>query len=143
MFWLERCADSESIPPRIDGKALFGTYALLFFKHYDQYRETVTYAGHAFAPLSTKIRELEPVVRKLVAIEPECQLMLWEEVRPSMIDLLDMDKTISEAELGIGDIVVFQRALSLPEAALLRLPLADQWYSFMSDPALEELVTIS
>lgn len=136
-FWLEHCLDPQNTPAVRSGAAIAETHSLIFFKYYDPYRETLEYCGHRFVSLSSPVRALEELARGFRGIEEGTELLLFEEVKPTMVDLLNMDLTISGAELGIGDIVVFQQAVDPSEKKFLNLSLASDWYAKMRDQPQE------
>ena len=51
---------------------------------------------------------LAPALRRMAGLKGDPELLLWEEVRPTMISALKHDETAVSAELGNGDIVTFQ-----------------------------------
>ncbi|KAJ3352468.1 hypothetical protein HDU91_005994, partial [Kappamyces sp. JEL0680] len=60
------------------------------------------------------VGNLIPVIRKAAKIPETRTILLYEEVKPGMIDLVSLDNTFVGAELLDGDILVFQEEL-LPE----------------------------
>jgi ubiquitin carboxyl-terminal hydrolase 7 len=75
---------------------------LLFFKLYDPVRETISYIGRAFVAGGTKVSDLTPVVRPLLAAHgaapasPSAELLYYEEVKfdPVMVELMDKKATL-------------------------------------------------
>jgi len=42
----------------------------------------------------------------------DTQLLLYEEIKPDMIDEIQLNQTCLEAEIGNGDIICFQKAIT-------------------------------
>eukprot|EP00123_Amoebidium_parasiticum_P017348 comp23811_c0_seq1/m.41432 comp23811_c0_seq1/g.41432 ORF comp23811_c0_seq1/g.41432 comp23811_c0_seq1/m.41432 type:complete len:1238 (-) comp23811_c0_seq1:366-4079(-) len=91
---------------------------LLFFKFYDPVKETLEYVGHATVNKMQKIRELYPMLRRLVGLGPTEPIVCYEEIKPDYIELCVPDKTLTGSEMGNGDIVVFQRRRTVHKEAL-------------------------
>ncbi|XP_072029470.1 ubiquitin carboxyl-terminal hydrolase 7-like [Amphiura filiformis] len=100
------CPDSVLLP--FDKE----TDVLLFLKMYDPKAKIVSYCGHAYAPISTKISQLIPLMCERAGYPPNTRLAIYEEVKPNMTEKipdqsLDLEKALDE--LMDGDILVFQR----------------------------------
>lgn len=59
---------------------------LLFFKMYDPKQKKIHYCGHAYVPVSRKLCELVPLLNERAGFAPDTELLLYEEVRPNMIE---------------------------------------------------------
>ncbi|XP_072029469.1 ubiquitin carboxyl-terminal hydrolase 7-like isoform X3 [Amphiura filiformis] len=87
------------------------TDVLLFLKMYDPKAKRVSYCGHVYAPISTKINQLIPLMCERAGYPPNTRLAIYEEVKPNMTEKipdqsLQLDKALDE--LMDGDILVFQ-----------------------------------
>ena len=86
---------------------------LLFFKYYDPKHRILSYFCHLHRPITSKTRELIPILNKMAGFPPETELILFEEVKLNMVDqITELDQPLNKVldELMDGDIVVFQRA---------------------------------
>ncbi|UYV65714.1 USP7 [Cordylochernes scorpioides] len=86
---------------------------LLFFKLYDPRTKVISYCGHAYVSRSTTAKELVPLLNKRAGFLPDTNLLLYEEVKPNMVERIEqLDVPLEKAleELMAGDILVFQKA---------------------------------
>ncbi|KAJ3058169.1 hypothetical protein HDU98_005718, partial [Podochytrium sp. JEL0797] len=106
-----------------------GDCALLFIKRYDplsgkiQLSDTCArapMAGKSFFVKSQKMIDALPEMMDLAGLQGKVKV--FEEVKPSMIDPVDMSKTFAMAELGTGDILCLQNDLPADEVAQLSDP---------------------
>lgn len=51
----------------------------------------------------------------MAGFEPGTDLILYEEIKPDMIDLMDTEKSFSDSEIQDGDIICIQKALTEEE----------------------------
>lgn len=85
---------------------------LLLLKYFDIEQQTMRGVGHAYLAKDKKIEDLIPSIRKAMSwgdSPTNEQLMLWEEIKPNMIEPLKLKFTLKMAELQDGDIVCFQK----------------------------------
>ncbi|KAK7111658.1 ubiquitin carboxyl-terminal hydrolase 7-like isoform X1 [Littorina saxatilis] len=85
---------------------------LLFLKLYNPRQKSVSYCGHLYVPISAKAIELVPELNRKAGFPVNTPLMLFEEVKPNLIERLeDLSLPIEKLldELMDGDIIVFQR----------------------------------
>jgi len=102
---------------------------LLFLKMYDPRTKSISYCGHAYVPISAKGSELMPELNKRAGFPPETQLILFEEVKPNLLEMLPshelpMEKMLEE--LMDGDIIVFQK--DEPDLDQYELPTAKDYF---------------
>lgn len=88
------------------------TDVLLFLKYYDPVIKQISYVGHIYVPIRTKIQDLLPIMRKKAGFTEKVLLALYEEVKPNLTERIEdltmqLDKGLEE--LMDGDIIVFQR----------------------------------
>lgn len=88
------------------------TDVLLYLKMYEPRTKSISYVGHLYVPISTKANELVPELNRKASFPVTTPLLLYEEVKPNMIERLEdlslpMEKLLEE--LMDGDIIVFQR----------------------------------
>ena len=78
-------------------------------KYYDPYTTTVKYVGRAIVRSSLKISDLHMIMNNMADLPVGTPLVVFEEVKPSMIDALMPNITLKAAEIRNGDILVFQQ----------------------------------
>ncbi|KAH7944113.1 hypothetical protein HPB52_015798 [Rhipicephalus sanguineus] len=88
------------------------TDVLLFFKMYDPRLKQIAYCGHVYMPIVAKAKELLPLLNKRAGFPADTELVLYEEVKPNIVDRIeDLELPLEKVleELMDGDIIVFQR----------------------------------
>ncbi|KAF7559047.1 hypothetical protein G7046_g5116 [Stylonectria norvegica] len=115
---------AEEVKP--DGEPLWPSYQsqpngvvvkndtiLLLLKHFDSDNQTLTGIGHVYIAKEKKVEELVPLILKKMGwgdkLPADERLLLWEEIKPTMIEPLKPKQSLKVAELQDGDIVCFQR----------------------------------
>ncbi|XP_023245457.1 ubiquitin carboxyl-terminal hydrolase 7 [Copidosoma floridanum] len=88
------------------------TDVLLFFKLYDPKKKRIHYCGHHYMPVTSKVQELIPVLNDRAGYRPNTNLILFEEIKPNMVEKIEnlsepLEKVLEE--LMDGDIIVFQK----------------------------------
>ncbi|PHH62194.1 hypothetical protein CDD81_7388 [Ophiocordyceps australis] len=110
-------ADGEPLWPSYQGQSngvlVKNDTIMLLLKHFDCEKQTLRGVGHIYIGKEKKVEELVPLMLqkmgwgdKLLADE---KLLLWEEIKPTMIEPLKAKQSLKMAELQDGDIVCFQR----------------------------------
>ncbi|ORY41889.1 cysteine proteinase [Rhizoclosmatium globosum] len=107
--------DTESIAPS-DPNSI-----LIFIKRYDPLSGTIRVAGKCFFSRTQKLQDAIPDILDIAGIQGP-NIKVFEEVKPTMIDEVDLSKTFTEAELGTGDILCVQNVLPADELAQLPDP---------------------
>ncbi|KAJ3129556.1 hypothetical protein HK098_001032 [Nowakowskiella sp. JEL0407] len=96
---------------------------LIFLKYYNPYEAKMEYLGKVtIKSKSMKIQDLIPIALERKKLPVDTPVKLWEEVKPTMIDLLKPKNTFVQAELGDGDIICIQPDLSPKELEELKEP---------------------
>ncbi|KAL3876817.1 hypothetical protein ACJMK2_034611, partial [Sinanodonta woodiana] len=85
---------------------------LLFLKMYDPKTKSISYCGHIYFPIAGRASEMLPEMCKRAGFPVDTPLLLFEEVKPSLLELLQnqdlpLEKLLDE--LMDGDIIIFQR----------------------------------
>ncbi|XP_065899368.1 ubiquitin carboxyl-terminal hydrolase 7-like isoform X2 [Dysidea avara] len=89
----------------------FRSEVLLFYKYYDPTVQKISYVGHSYESITRFFVELMPALREKVGLDTNTPLLLYEEVKPNMIELIDPNKQLRQLEeIRDGDIICFQRA---------------------------------
>ena len=142
-IWVEEAESFE------DGKPLWqdagsqqnnNSSTLLFLKHFDIEAQTLKGIGHVYLKKQQKISELGSMIQqKMGWTSPSSKgtllngsingktssessapnLMLFEEIKQSMIENMKLKSTVLQSELQDGDIICFQRCISDKEASSL------------------------
>lgn len=80
----------ELMPPDLGQCALPSfdkdTDVLLFFKLYDPKQKKIHYCGHHYLPVTSKLSDLVPLLNERAGFPPDTELVLYEEIRPNMIE---------------------------------------------------------
>ncbi|XP_064631404.1 ubiquitin carboxyl-terminal hydrolase 7-like isoform X2 [Lineus longissimus] len=102
---------------------------LLFFKRYDPKTKSISYCGHMCLSITTRVSDLVPVLCQRGGLPLGTRLLIFEEVKPNLVELIeDHDQPLEKAldELMDGDILLFQKYD--PEYANLELPTAAEYF---------------
>ncbi|XP_044253293.1 ubiquitin carboxyl-terminal hydrolase 7 isoform X1 [Tribolium madens] len=88
------------------------TDVLLFFKMYDPKQKKIHYCGHSYLPVTSKLGDLIPMLNERAGFPSETELVLYEEIRPNMIEKITnysdpLEKVLDE--LMDGDIILFEK----------------------------------
>lgn len=89
---------------------------LLFLKCFDVEHQTLRGVGSLYISKEKKVEDLvQPILAKMNWPEKTSsgernQLLLFEEIKPQMVDPMKPKQTLKAAELQDGDIICFQRA---------------------------------
>jgi ubiquitin carboxyl-terminal hydrolase 7 len=130
-LYLEIVGEQPSGPPPEDAPAPEGEgqegwpvlgagQLLLFLKFYEPHGEQLSFVGTHVASSSDTLADLLPVLRRAKDLPKDQPLTVYEEVEfetSVRFELLPESRTLKEAELQSGDIVVYQCALSEAAAA--------------------------
>ncbi|KAG6004547.1 hypothetical protein E4U21_000931 [Claviceps maximensis] len=118
----ESDADGEPIWPsyqsQSNGVIVKNDTILLFLKHFDSHQQTLRGIGHAYIGKEKKVEDLVPRIMEMMGwgdqLPADDKLLLWEEIKPTMIEPLKAKQTLKVAELQDGDIICFQRCSARP-----------------------------
>ena len=62
---------------------------LLFFKYFEPISRTLSYVTHLYCPISLRMRDLFPRLRQLAGLPPQTPILLYEEVKPTMVEAIE------------------------------------------------------
>lgn len=126
-------AEGEAVWPTYQGQngmVVKSDLILLFLKHFDAESQSLHGVGHVYINKEKKVEELVPLICKRMGWGDKApgddKIMLWEEIKPTMIESLRAKQTLKAAELQDGDIVCFQRVLEKKTGLEKRLGLGDK-----------------
>lgn len=112
---------ADAVAPDDEGwPVLPAGHLLLFIKFYDPKTETLRFVGTHVALQSHTLVDLLPVLRQKKGLPSNTDLAVYEEVEFESnvrFEALSEHRTLKDAELQSGDIIVFQ-SLPLPDVAL-------------------------
>ncbi|CAO3657616.1 unnamed protein product [Mucor hiemalis] len=108
-LYLEIAEDNKPLP------ILKNDQMLLFVKYFDVKQQKLRGLGHIFVSLNDKVNSILSTSVEKAGLPKSTSIQLYEEVRPTSIDLLKGDQTFRRAEIQHGDIVCFQQSLSVKE----------------------------
>jgi ubiquitin carboxyl-terminal hydrolase 7 len=93
---------------------------LVFLKYFDPETQTLRGSGHVYVRKNDKVSELFSSILASKKWPTNTQVKLFEEIKPSMIELMKPKQSLNQAEIQDGDIVCFQKVLSDKESAVLQ-----------------------
>ncbi|KAJ2886766.1 ubiquitin-specific protease ubp15, partial [Coemansia aciculifera] len=82
--------------------------SLIHLRFYDPSRSLLTGVGHMYIEATQMVRDIMPHLREAAVLSPDTPIALYEEVKPTLIDRLNLDQTFRKAEISTGDIICFQ-----------------------------------
>lgn len=116
-LWAEVAEQStperEAIWPATPGTAMTPSRSdliVLFLKYFDFELQEIRGLGHVYISKDKKVEDLVPLILKKMDWPHTVTLMLYEEIKPSMIEPMKAKQTLKAAELQDGDIICFQPA---------------------------------
>jgi ubiquitin carboxyl-terminal hydrolase 7 len=80
----------------------------VFLKWFDHESGTLSFLGHAIVNGAWRIGQLVPSVLAARGLAPDTPLAAFEEIKPTMINPLDLDAEFTGAEMQVGDIITWQ-----------------------------------
>lgn len=105
---------------------------LLFFKYYDPESRTVTYCGSHVFKQKNKVADVLPIMKQMVAFDPNTILDVYEEVRPTMIEAVVPNASLKQSELQHGDILIFQKSLTEEDKQHYEYPGIPDYYRYLA-----------
>jgi len=102
---------------------------MLFFKYYEPSTKKMHYMGHLYLSITTKLSAILPKLCQMANIPQSSSLLLWEEIKPNLLEMLsDVEQPLEHVleELMDGDIIVYQR--EVPEHNNFELPTAKDYF---------------
>jgi ubiquitin carboxyl-terminal hydrolase 7 len=89
----------------------------LFVKYFDAEAQAVSFVGTHLARSTDRLSDLVPVLRALKGLDASQELVVYEEVEfesTVLFNAIREDRTLRDAEVQNGDILVFQLLSDLP-----------------------------
>lgn len=111
---------------------------VILLKYYDPATQRLSYVcKRTIRNKNKKISMLNEFLCDLQGFPQGTPLRIYEEVKPTMIDLVNTQITFAKAELGDGDILCFQKELNAQEVATYgELAYVDKYYEMLQNRIL-------
>jgi ubiquitin carboxyl-terminal hydrolase 7 len=94
---------------------------LVFLKYYDPLTKNMEFVGNYIIDRrEKKFIEMVPDFNEMMGFPKDTPLILFEEIKPDMIEEIPLKNNSIEAEIGNGDIICFQKALTQEKEEKLR-----------------------
>ena len=132
-LWAEVCPRSE------DGQVHFPDTAsangaapiLVFLKYFDVKNQQLSGVGHVYVKRNDKVSEIAPQINKLMNWNSSTPLLLFEEIKFSMIEAMKPKQTFQASEIQDGDIICFQQNFSESDQPPVTYTDARLYYDFL------------
>lgn len=83
-------------------------HIMIFLKHFDTSKQTLFGVGKVLVSRNSKVQDLHPMINERMRWTPGTPLRLYEEIKPSMIELMKPKITFAQSEIQDGDVICFQ-----------------------------------
>jgi len=94
---------------------------MVFLKYYDPITRNMEFVGNYIIDRKDKkFSEMVPDFNEMKGFPKDTQLLLYEEIKPDMIEEIPLKNNSTTAEIGNGDIICFQKALTEEQEEQLR-----------------------
>ncbi|KAI8341471.1 hypothetical protein BC941DRAFT_416983 [Chlamydoabsidia padenii] len=88
---------------------------LIFIKLFDPFRQDICGIGKIYASKVAPVGSIVEDLNRLAGFEQDTELLLYEEIKPKMIEPLNTENSFSAEEIQDGDIICIQKALTNQE----------------------------
>lgn len=105
---------------------------IVFLKHFDVATQTLSGLTHLFVQKQAKVGDLNKIITERMGWPAGTEVLLFEEIKPSMVEPMKPKQTFHQSEIQDGDIICFQKKVSeseLPPNA--EFAEARQYYDYM------------
>ncbi|KAI8641621.1 hypothetical protein BD408DRAFT_452094 [Parasitella parasitica] len=92
---------------------------LIFIKLFSPELQKIQGLTHLYAQKDAKVKSIVGTLKQLAGFEESDDICIYEEIKSTMIDLVDTELSFNQAELQDGDILCVQRKLSPQEEAII------------------------
>ncbi|KAI9319606.1 hypothetical protein BX666DRAFT_1914369 [Dichotomocladium elegans] len=93
---------------------------MVFLKYFDIKKQKIFGMGRIYVKSGEKIGDVVPTLRERAGLPKESSLALYEEVKPTVFDYMNLKATFQQSEIKTGDIICYQLELSTEEAKDIR-----------------------
>ena len=108
------------------------TSVLVFLKCFDVFAQELTGVAGVYVHKAQKVGELAPTILELMGWPAGTEVILFEEIKHTMIEQMKPKQTFQQSEIQDGDVITFQRVLNeteLPPKVLYTD--AKQYYDYL------------
>jgi ubiquitin carboxyl-terminal hydrolase 7 len=102
---------------------------LLFFKYYEPENGSITFVGTWLAKQRQTAGELVPIFNEIMGIDPNTPMLVFEEVKIDMVELMNQNATLKASEIICGDILIFQHQIK--DKTLYEYPTAEDYFNYL------------
>ncbi|KNC85314.1 hypothetical protein SARC_02497 [Sphaeroforma arctica JP610] len=113
-LYMETPREGETALPQVfihekrDDRTRHNDDVMIYLKDYDAVKGQLTYIGSCVFPKDELMAAAEPVMRQWAGIPDGVPLVVYEEIKPLRIDMVNTERTFRQGELASGDILTFQ-----------------------------------
>jgi len=121
-IWAETAKLSEtgSVIPWPDVQPVTANpHIVIFLKYFDIEAQDLKGVTNIYVRKNDKVQDIAPEILRIMNWPAGANLKLYEEIKPSMIDIMKPKQSFNQAEIQDGDIVCFQKQLPEKEAAII------------------------
>ncbi|KAI9026565.1 hypothetical protein CLU79DRAFT_742351 [Phycomyces nitens] len=86
--------------------------ALIFIKMFDPEQQKIRGIGRLYINKAEKVGSIMEQVNEMAGYQPGTPLVFYEEIKPTMIEEMDLNLSFTKAEIQDGDIIAVQKQLS-------------------------------
>ncbi|KIV92154.1 hypothetical protein PV10_06615 [Exophiala mesophila] len=104
---------------------------LIFLKYFDVKAQTLRGVGHAYVKKLDKVQEVAPLINQLMQWDPNTPILLFEEIKFSMIEAMKPKQTFQQSEIQDGDIICFQQNIADLDPSTVTYTDARQYYDYL------------
>lgn len=105
---------------------------LIFLKQFDPYEQVIKGVCTQVIDPQQTAGDLADQIKKYMGWPSDAVVRLYEEVKPEMVDELSPKSTFNNAEIGLGDIICFERVPDSVELSKIKgYHTAKEFYDFM------------
>lgn len=114
-------------------------YNLLFIKEYDPVEKKLFFVGTIYADTTQTIAQFIPSLKKLINAQETDEIEIVEEIKPKMIESVNINRTFKEAQLQSGDILTVQKIPANTDLSQFEIPNAKAYYDYLNNRVSVEI----
>lgn len=88
---------------------------IIFLKHFDLEKQELRGVGHTYMTQADRVQDLATPILETMRWPAGTSLRLYEEIKPSFVEVMKPKQTLGQSEIQDGDIICFQRSLTEKE----------------------------
>eukprot|EP00128_Syssomonas_multiformis_P018248 Colp12_sorted_trinity150504_noHs@19609 len=93
----------QKTPEAVCNQPLF-----IFVKYYSKKNKGIVFTRELFINQTQRVSELLPVFRGMAGLAMDANVIVYEYIRPELMERLDLGETVYNCELMHGDILIFE-----------------------------------